>query len=229
MLRRVAVVAIALVIAGCSTTQANKPGATSHIASSTHHKASTQSHATTQQANAVQAVESGAANASQPRLVLTPEPIESDATSQDDHKAEPVVHIHPGERYEVLPDGVVAIAGWSLSKPDDNPAYNINHVETGGKQLLLLETVKRDRAGKAVYEVRDVLSLPDLAVSERLIAGDWCTQNRSPNPALVVVAKDTASDTLTDIDQAWVANINQGKFQEISARNITCRNSGWGL
>lgn len=145
-----------------------------------------------------------------------------------------------GQTYRILPFGLQDLGGWLVGEPTGGRFYNIAHVQTGGlvtdtpqaqKQMLWFETsVPPDSQGVISYQVLDAINLPPLKTSDVLVgsAGLECMRNGKRDPELVAIATNSDTDYLQQIKQAWRANRQAGKFEEIPPRDIVCNNTSRG-
>lgn len=139
-----------------------------------------------------------------------------------------------GTRYPPMPQGVEIHRGTTIGTPD-TAHYAIAEVTAGGDRLLWLARRAGEEAGRQLWDVTDVLRLPELGPDRWLVLA-LCGAPRpgavAPfepedvvlDPAIVAIARSAPEDVLTRIDRAWRADRRAGRFESIATTGVVCLN-----
>ena len=112
----------------------------------------------------------------------------------------------------------------------DGVDYSISRVSKGNRKMLWLEKlVLRDKYGNPHWEVLDILNIPEIGWQEELVDYSSCQLDGQLNREIIAIVKLEKKEYYTKVKKAWRANLNTGKFQEISPQGITCVNEAWGV
>jgi hypothetical protein len=148
-----------------------------------------------------------------------------------------------GLQYKDLPSELYSFGGRLVGDFSAEPSYAVSWVvdascqelpcPTGTLSMLWLERfLAHDSAGKASFEVIDVLQLPDLPEDifvQVQIAGG-CTFNGVKDSEIIAVVKyEPDQEIFTDIRYAWRANLQTQSFEEVSPDAVTCENLAYGV
>ena len=122
--------------------------------------------------------------------------------------------------------------------PLADPEYGITQLSKGLRRMLWLKKfVSRNLNGNSIWEVIDVLDVPEVGKEEELIiskGGDSCYLNGKPDAKIVAIfkvepGKRYALEYYTKARKAWRVNLKTHKFEEILPRNVSCRNPVFGI
>ncbi len=138
-------------------------------------------------------------------------------------KNEFIGYRHKGVVYgQTLPNGVKDLGGGLLS--DEN--YGVTRFSKGKKYMLWLEKiVERNREGVPDWEVKDVLTFPNLKKNQEFLFShsSTCRRNGRENLDLIVLAELAPKTKTYKVLDAWRANVKRGKFEKTSLKGIICQ------
>ena len=130
---------------------------------------------------------------------------------------------HKGVVYgQTLPNGVKDLGGGLLS--DEN--YGVTRFSKDKKYMLWLEKiVERNAKGEPSWEVKDVLTFPNLKKNQEFLFSysSTCKQNGRENLDLIVLAELAPKTKTYKVLEAWRANVKRGKFEKTSLKGIICQ------
>jgi len=130
---------------------------------------------------------------------------------------------HKGVVYgQTLPNGVKDLGGGLLS--DEN--YGVTRFSKDKKYMLWLEKiVERNAKGEPSWEVKDVLTFPNLKKNQEFLFSysSTCKQNGRENLDLIVLAELAPKTKTYKVLDAWRANVKRGKFEKASLKGIICQ------
>ena len=135
---------------------------------------------------------------------------------------------HPllGVEHPPLPGVTEDRGGWLIKDP-----YTVKEVLIDQERLLLLNRLlKRDKQGKGLYKVLDVLTLPQITETEQTTGGLLCLVNGQQDHGIVAIMKsDYNVPYLTKARKAW--RVENEKFNAISIQGLRfqCDNPSYGL
>lgn len=120
-------------------------------------------------------------------------------------------------------EGIV-YEGGNLLEPLNGVEYGVSNVLKDSLNLLWLEKLThRDAEGKAFWEIRDVLVLPEMSEYEGLLIS-VCQLNNYPDPEIIAIGIFTEDENIVKVRKAWRANRQLEKFEEIAADSVICVN-----
>jgi hypothetical protein len=128
-----------------------------------------------------------------------------------------------GRTFKFLETDYNNMGGSAISDVKVEPSFSINlFQEKNSKKNLLLfnKTIGRDGV-HAIFLVLDIVQIPMLQPSKRLMWGD-CKLNGIHNSEILAVAKQEDIKELKTIFKAWRANKQSGKFEPMSVENVSC-------
>ena len=146
-------------------------------------------------------------------------------TASPGNDKSPYIGLRHGDDY---PKGHKWIGGALLSDPyKDQKQYGVDEVAKGRSRMIWLERLTHnDAAGKAHWEVKDVLFLPAMRKSQLLFYVD-CMLNSKPDPELVVIVDNVVRGGYYATPRyAWRANRQTEKFEVIPVKGIKCVGQG---
>ena len=130
-----------------------------------------------------------------------------------------------GLNYPPLPDGISQNFGLVIWNSND---YGLSLVSDGENKMLWLNKLTRhDSSGKAYWEVKDILELPNIE-SDVVLIPDGCLLNGEFDYEILVIGKWDdevfVSRYMTNdkILLAWRANTILNVFEVISTNGIEC-------
>ncbi len=127
-----------------------------------------------------------------------------------------------------LPRGHKWIGGSLLTNPySDEKQYGVTEVSKGRVKMMWLDRLTHhDAAGNAHWEIKDVLFLPPMRKQQWLFYVN-CLLFDKPDPELVVIVDDVIrGGYFGRIRNAWRANRQTEKFQQIPVTGIKCEAQG---
>ena len=127
-------------------------------------------------------------------------------------------------RGEKLPNGVKDLGGGLLSDED----YGVTRFVKGKKYMLWLEKiVERNAKGEPSWEVKDVLTFPNLKKNQEFLFShsSTCKQNGRENLDLVVMAELAPKTKTYKVLKAWRANVKKERFEQTSSKGIVCQHA----
>lgn len=81
---------------------------------------------------------------------------------------------------------------------------------------------------KARWFVTDLMPYPKTPAGFHVVYG-FCERDGSPDASIIAVVKTTDSEWFSNVQTAYRANMNTGRFEESSIKGVRCRNEGWGV
>ena len=130
-----------------------------------------------------------------------------------------------GRTFNFLGASYSSMGGVAISDVYVNPSFSIQIFQkqsTDDYLLLFNKTIGRD-GNHAIFRVLDILNIPALKKSERLMHGmNVCKMNGNFDHEIIAIAKDEEVRELTNIVKAWRANTVNEKYEEMSIAGITC-------
>ena len=129
-----------------------------------------------------------------------------------------------GVTYSALPQGVTFVSGAGLSSPGDaRGAYAFARVATPHGDMIWLDTI-----ATRARTVRGELHLPPLAADERLFISS-CDLAGHLNPRVIAIVVNEPNVTrYTRVRQAWLANLQTGRFEIVPVAGVVCDNAESG-
>lgn len=120
-------------------------------------------------------------------------------------------------------EGIV-YEGGNLLEPLNGVEYGVSNVLKDSLNLLWLEKLThRDAEGKAYWEIRDVLVLPEMSEYEGLLIS-VCQLNGRTDPEIIAIGIFTEDENVVKVRKAWRANRQIEKFEEIVVDSVICVN-----
>lgn len=114
--------------------------------------------------------------------------------------------------------------GWVVTDPAvtaEPSSFAIAHSALGPTEMLWLEQeVSRNDDGSVVWQVLDVLVLPELANDEHL--SFECTLHSQPDGEIHAIGRFDGQLS-TEIRQAWRADREAGRFETMPVNGVSCR------
>jgi hypothetical protein len=130
-----------------------------------------------------------------------------------------------GTNYPPLPEGFSRRYGLVIWDSDD---FSLARISDGERDMLwLAKMTSRDANGHAIWEIKDILVLPNLDI-EVVLVDDLCMLNGEMNPEIIAIGKtdDRVYSTRhlpnEKILFAWRANTSLGIFQSIPTKGVEC-------
>ena len=125
-----------------------------------------------------------------------------------------------GLEYTSPPAGVTFLSGAVLSSPGDTRGnYAFAQVTDPQGEMIWLDTIAAN-----IRVVRAQLLLPDLARDERLFIST-CDVGGRLSPRVIAIAVDEPNVTrFAKVRQAWLANLQAGRFEIIPVAGVVCEN-----
>jgi hypothetical protein len=127
----------------------------------------------------------------------------------------------------LLPNGVNYLGGGLLGDIDADPVYGISEVENVKTKMLWLQvsTGRNDR-GITGWQVRDVLTFPNLPRTMQLISftdsSTLCRRDGKEIKNLIAFGHILRKQGIYKVRRAWIANIRLGKFIQTTIRGLKC-------
>ncbi len=109
------------------------------------------------------------------------------------------------------------------------PKYALEYVTDGTEKYLILKKEVGRTGNSAIWENIDHLVIPKMDDSYMLYYA-MCLLNGSFEARIVAVAKYEVDVELnSNVDVAWFADLEEGKFEKISTDNVACINENYNL
>ncbi|MEP6636914.1 MAG: hypothetical protein ABJB97_09330 [Acidobacteriota bacterium] len=126
------------------------------------------------------------------------------------------------------PPGHKWVGGALLSDPyKDKRQYGVDEVAKGTARMLWLELLTHnDSAGKAHWEIKDVLFLPFIRKNQTLFYVDCLLNNKSDPELIAIVDNVVRKGYFAQVRYAWRANQQTEKFQPLPLKGIKCVSQG---
>jgi hypothetical protein len=130
---------------------------------------------------------------------------------------------------ENFPKGYEYLGGHLIEK-GPGMEYAVSHVRMDYLQFHWLEKlIHRDGKGKAYFEIKDVLLLPEIKKGEILVQG-VCLYHGEIDPEIIAIVKydkyEEIKRYLNVVLKAWKANCKKEIFEDLKSDNISCINEG---
>lgn len=110
--------------------------------------------------------------------------------------------------------------------PDDAPARHALDLVYGTDRQMLWLT--RLRASNGIAQARDVIAVLDIPRNEENVSLVYtpgaCHVRGEADPEVVALARVTFTPVLDEIVLAWRADRAAGRFDDVPASDVTCRN-----
>lgn len=130
-----------------------------------------------------------------------------------------------GTKYPPLPEGLTQRYGLIIWGTDD---FSLARISDGDRDMLWLsKMISSDVNGHAIWEIKDILVLPNLDI-EVVLVDDLCMLNGESNSEIIAIGKTDNEVYSTrhlpneKILFAWRANTSLGVFQSISTKGVEC-------
>lgn len=126
----------------------------------------------------------------------------------------------------VLPNGVKNLGGGLVGDFEAKPVWGVADVAKGKTRMLWLEKASaEDETGVTEWEVRDVISFPNIPAGEDLLFGFGaaeCTEKGKGVDDIVVHARFLKKQKAYKTLKAWRTDLKAERFVPIDARYVKC-------
>ena len=112
--------------------------------------------------------------------------------------------------------------------------FTVANCKKDSFHILVLERVRHDAGGKAMFTAIDILEINGIEKQQRF-EFDMCRLNGKSDPYIIALIDYTEIDYtntpqyLTKIKRAWKANPKAGKLEEIPTAGVDCVNIDYGI
>ena len=145
---------------------------------------------------------------------------ESSAAASGDRPPSPapLTGSYIGTQYVAPPPGVTILGGAAFSTPGDTRGtYALAYVQTPHGSMIWLDTIDG-----GTMRVRAQLSLPALAIDERLFIGTCDVAGHLNGRVVAIALNEVAGSRFDRIRQAWLANTEHHRFDIVPVSGVTC-------
>ena len=124
---------------------------------------------------------------------------------------------------------IAALKGWqfregSLITPVDAPIpTTVTVFQKGTTAIVLLSGQEGSYENR--FRISDVLEIKNVTTGWVIKTG-ICKMGQNSDTGIIAVAKESKSESLTNIRQAWRCNLDRLRIEITDSRNISCLNEG---